>query len=300
MKHMKQQLISLKTRDKLGLEGIFFSPEGLRTGNAVLHLHDWFGWFYSDWDYILNAARYLVGRGHSFLSINTRGCGSAWTSPPVLGLSAASSEARWMGGRYELFHECIDDVQAGIDFLIGQACPDIVLEGVGLGASKAVHYQSEVQNPKVKSVVINSPRDFVGEEMARPSFEQTLSVAEHMIAKGEGSQLVASFFGHRVSALSYASKFGVEGRVSGIHWLDALRERPHHPVERVSSPILVLRVLTHDAMCRSDFLSSIEGRATGRCESIDIQKLRQKYAPQSDINRILAEAISDWVDDVLP
>lgn len=298
---MKQQLINLRTRDRLNLQGVFFCPDTVaRTGNAVLHLHDWFGWFYSDWEYVFNTAQYLADQGHCFLSMNTRGCGAAWTCPSILGLTHPPSQTRWLGGGYELFDECIQDIRAGIAFLIGEACPDIVLEGVGLGASKAVYYQSYVQDPKVKSVIVNSPRDFVGTEISQPDFEQTLSNAERLLAGGKGDEPVAKIFGHPVSASSYLGKFGVDARNKGIHWLDVLREQSPHPIDRISDPVLVLRALEEDELCKSDFLPLIKGRVIGRCETTDVKTLYQEYAPQNDINRVLAEVICDWVDDILP
>jgi len=297
---VKQQMTNFWTKDGLALQGVFFSPDGPKTGNAVLHLHDWFARFQSDWEFLLSTAQYLVDHGHCLLSINTRGHGVAWTWPPILGLSLASLQTGWLGGGYELFDECIYDIQAGVDFLIGEACPDIVLEGIGLGASKAVYYQSHTQNPKVKSLVLLQPRDYVGFEISQPSFKQILSAAEQLIAQGKGDEVVTRILGYSVSASSYYSKFGKDARSKGLHWLNALREESPHQIDTISDPVLVLRILEEDELSKPEFLTLIERRAAGRCDVLDAQTLYSEYAPQKDPNQILGEAICDWVDDVLP
>jgi len=300
---MEQTLVNLKTKDDVTLRGVFFQPEHKpRSGNAVLHIHDWFGSFLDEYNFVYRTAEYLTCEGHCFLAINTRGSGVAWAWPQTLGLDAMSAPKTWMGGAFDLFDDCVQDIQVGIDFLNNEGCPDIVLEGIGLGASKVIHYQSETLNPKVKSIIINNPKDYVGLEMSQQDFEEKLVTAQNILSNERDSNVfVTKLLGYPLCAASYVNIFGPTGRRKGIHWLIGLREEQPHDLDKITSPILVIRPFFDDSiLCKFDYLELIKRRVVGRCETIDAHPLYLRSNSWNNPNEALAETISEWVGDVLP
>lgn len=64
-----------------------------------------------------------------------------------------------IGNTYELFDDCIEDLQAYIDFVKNCGYKHIVLGGHSYGANKVIYYLSKNQSEKIDKYILISPTD---------------------------------------------------------------------------------------------------------------------------------------------
>ena len=64
-----------------------------------------------------------------------------------------------IGNTYELFENCVEDLQAYIDFVNDCGYKHIILGGHSYGANKVIYYLSKNQNEKIDKYILISPTD---------------------------------------------------------------------------------------------------------------------------------------------
>ena len=205
---MKTEFVRFLAQDGVELQGLYFSPADSTALKGVLHVHGFAGNFYEH-RFIDHLARALTQSGYAFLTFNNRGHDylsdlltkedSGWTYVP--------------GGRaYELFDECLYDIDAALQFLHGRGVREVCLQGHSSGANKVVFHQYRRQSRNVPALILLSPNDDIGlQEDARGNrFEEILQIARGLVKAGRGDELMPEGPSYPISASSYLDYFGPE------------------------------------------------------------------------------------------
>ncbi len=83
-----------------------------------------------------------------------------------------------IGNTYDLFDNCLEDLQAYIDWAKKTGFKRIILGGHSYGANKVVYYLSKNQNEKIEKYVLISPTDLdILKDNERKSAEKLLPIA---------------------------------------------------------------------------------------------------------------------------
>jgi len=181
------ELIKTKTEDKVILNGLYVACEKHRP--IVLHLHGFEGDFFNN-AFVDIVAKKLHANGFGFLSIQTRGTASEYALDVDLGNDIGVKKC---GAHYELLEEAYRDIDAGVNFLVGEGYSNIVLQGHSLGTIKVVRYMFEGKlKGSVKKLVLLAPFDknYLAEEFTGGRWASYVKKAEEATQGGLGTQMI--------------------------------------------------------------------------------------------------------------
>ena len=77
----------------------------------------------------------------------------------VVRIDTKTKSGNPIGCTYELFNNCLEDLQAYIDWAKSEGYKHIILGGHSYGANKVVYYLSKNQNEKIDKYILISPTD---------------------------------------------------------------------------------------------------------------------------------------------
>ena len=125
----------------------------------------------------------LEREGISFIYAHNSGAFHRMDSP--------SSSGKILGNTYELFDDCIQDLQAFVDYAKSSGFKKIVLGGHSYGTNKVVYYLSENQEEDIDSYILLSPTDTtVLKDHERVSAEKLMPIALKMKEEGKLDELI--------------------------------------------------------------------------------------------------------------
>jgi pimeloyl-ACP methyl ester carboxylesterase len=236
---MKGDFCRIITSDGLELQGLFVTPEGGTADTSVLHIHGLAGNFYEN-RFLDHVAQAVASEGMNFLTANTRG--HDYISDFICEALEGTKEYRQIGGIYEIFSECTQDITAWVDFLKARGSTRLVLQGHSHGALKAVYYLHKTDEPTVKGLILLSPSDDFGCQRARigERFDEALEVARQMIDQDNGRELMpGEYFHYPVSAATYFDIFKHDSDL-GMFNLAGTDRRQFEEIESIRLPVLVI------------------------------------------------------------
>ena len=209
---MNGELVRVITSDGLELQGLLATPKGGPVDTSLLHIHGLAGNFYENRlvDYV---AEEVVRSKTNFLSANNRG--HDYISDFIYQQADAPLAYKQIGGIYEIFEECILDIQAWIELLKARGTRRIILQGHSHGALKAVYHIYNSDIPDIAGLVLLSPSDDFGMQRSRlgDRFGEALTVAADLVSQGKGASLMPEeYFHYPISARTYMDIFS-----SGSH-----------------------------------------------------------------------------------
>jgi pimeloyl-ACP methyl ester carboxylesterase len=289
---VKGELIRVWTEDELQLQGLYCTPETASGLPAVLHVHGASSNFYRS-QFLDALADELTDKGYSFLSANTRGhdiMNKVYARDPAA--------TRRLGVAFELFGDCLLDLKAWLDFLLGRGHGQAVLLGHSFGALKVAFYQSETDDELVKALILMSPADlrFLPQTM-RAEMEERLAWAREMVAQGRGEALLSG------PPLPYPMS------AATIHSLFLLGEsdifkfgRPDEPwgaIAGLRCPILALIGTVAEFTIRDpeEAMAILKSKALSspRCDTVVLQGAPHNYRGHE---AQVTEVIANWLEDV--
>jgi len=209
------ELVKTTTEDGLYLHGFF--KKGEKNNYAVLHIHGFEGDFFSN-SFITVETNALKENGHSFLSVQTRGTGQEFEIQTVEG------ESKSYGSHFELLKEAYMDIDAWIEFLVENGYHNIVLQGLSLGAVKAVRYLAEGKHTKyVKKLILLSPFDVhaLAEIVTDGKYKEYIRMAKQKIEHKNGREIIPeAYVNVRMSYQTYASWLTLDHFGKMFHFAD--------------------------------------------------------------------------------
>ncbi len=209
---LTEEIVSTTSEDGFRLEGVQIqSINGSDRPTAIVCIHGSHVNFYLP--VYLNLGRKLARQGYTFLSVNTRGHDFGSLLFPQTFKSTtgeAFTTVRLSGSAWERFGEIPFDLAAWVDFVVMRDFEGVVLMGHSLGATKAIYYQAERQDPRVRGVIAASP--------GRHDVDDRLkTLAEQMVIEGRGEELLPVDEGEpsiwRLSAASYLEEMRIGAHV---------------------------------------------------------------------------------------
>jgi len=198
------KLVTSLTKDNIWLQGLFCEPK-TKSKKAILHIHGLQGNFYEN--YFIDPISVKANKkGIGFLTVNQHGSGyrqDYWFKD--------FSDTKMFGGNYELFEECVLDIDAWINFLRSKGYTEIFLQGHSLGALKVVYYQAKKENPLIKALILLAPADLFGlwKGTVGKKGDYFLKLAKKHISKKQGEKIIPEkAVGYPISAKTFYNFYG--------------------------------------------------------------------------------------------
>ena len=297
--HVKTEFVRFFTDDNVELQGLYFAPSSTPARAGVLHVHGLAGTFYEN-RFVDYVAKMLVDRGYAFLTFNNRG-------HDYMADLLKKEDAAWTyldgGGAYEVFADCVYDIDAALQFLQHQGVVDVCLLGHSSGANKVVFYQSRRKNEDVQSVILLSPNDDVGlhRHAVGEDFEELLQTARGMVEESKGDHLMpeGSFFAYPISANTYLAFFGPESKRDTFPFRNPQAE--FEELSTIACPLLILFGNVNEYVLQDldETLALLERKAnaSSRVDTGIIDGAPHTYLGREEE---LSTVIAKWLDDVMP
>jgi pimeloyl-ACP methyl ester carboxylesterase len=100
-----------------------------------------------------------------------------------------------IGNTYDLFDNCLEDLQAYVDFAKGCGFKHIILGGHSYGANKVVYYLSQNQKEKIDKYILISPTDTSRlKDHEQKSAEELMPIALKLKKEGRLDDIMPTFF----------------------------------------------------------------------------------------------------------
>ncbi len=203
--------------------------------NLILHIHGMSGDIYTN-SFYPYMHDYYPKNGNSFLAVEHRGTHSV-TEFDKNGLYLN------IGNTYEIFEDCVYDIQGWIDTAKGMGFKNIWLQAHSLGPSKIAYYINQVKTTDIKGLIFLSPSDMVGlvnypEELERHTM--LLQEAKDLVNAGKPDQVLSDkLWGENLlSAKSYLSFFGDNAKDAIFNFL--MPELGFEVVNKIKLPIIAI------------------------------------------------------------
>jgi pimeloyl-ACP methyl ester carboxylesterase len=202
---MKTTFCRVNTSDKLRLDGLLFELER-KSKIGILHLPGRAGNFYAN-GFLDAMVQVYIDSGFGFLSVNTRG------HDHIADFRIGQTEQlRRIGAAFDIFEECVLDIDAWLEFFRARGYEKIILQGHSQGGSRAVYFLNQKLQSDIVALVLASPADAAGllKKYSKQFFENDLVKAQDMVVQGRGGELlpckIRDFY--YVSAKSFVDEFG--------------------------------------------------------------------------------------------
>ena len=286
------ELVRVWTEDGLQLQGLYCAPGATSDLPAVLHLHGACSNFYRS-QFLDSLADELMERGQAFLTGNTRGhdiMNSVYSRDPTA--------TKRIGVAYEVFEECLLDIEAWLDFLVQRGHGGTVLLGHSFGAHKAAFYQSERGDERVRGLILMSPADqALWVEAMGSEAELMLSSASEKVSSAQGDALVhAGPAPYPLSARTLHSLF-VTAKPDIFRF--SKPDEPWQVVSRLSCAILITMGTVAEFISTSPqaALATLKAKAvsSSRCDTVVLEGAPHNYrGHEAEVNKV----IMGWLRDV--
>ena len=199
---MNYPVVSVKTKDGIDLEGLFFEPEN-HTDLIKIHIHGTSGSFFFNTYYekLINSSLEL---GISHLNTNNRGAGVYEVEKGTIS----------HGASLEKFEDCVQDIETWIEFALAKGYKRVILEGHSFGTEKSVYYMNRGTHAgKVVAVILMGFSDNVGtqQKYEKKIGHNYFDEANSLVKQGKGEYLLADMGGLAgelpISAQTYLNFF---------------------------------------------------------------------------------------------
>jgi alpha-beta hydrolase superfamily lysophospholipase len=207
-------------------------------------------------------AEKLSSGGIGFLYGHTRGFSQ------INYLTNTDGERKRYGTAYEIFDECLLDVDLFVDTVLELGYKKLVLLGHSLGCNKVIYYISEesTDRPEIAGVILASPPDLVGLEKM-PEYQENYSelaaeATENMKNGNPRKILRSEIWGeYELSSQTYLSLYSDDGKSDNLPVL----KNPEHfsELEKIKVPTLAFMGENDDIKIRTivDDLALIKSKA---------------------------------------
>lgn len=240
---MKQfYLAEIVTKDTLVHQGLFFHPSRKATdgkpSKAILWVHGLTDNFYGDLGMIEVFVDSLGEYGWAVASFNTRGHDIVTSVKKIDSASPKGHTSLTIGSGYEIFSDCIFDIDAGISFLAEQGFGDVVIAGASTGANKVCYYAGTTKDPRVAGVLLVSPISDVPIEVKSAQYKVNVKRMKTLVKQGKGEMLFDGVSYLPLTPARYLSLFESGGTEDVF---DYYRENPKLTAfSRIKQPLCVV------------------------------------------------------------
>jgi pimeloyl-ACP methyl ester carboxylesterase len=224
--------VQVKTDDGYHFKGLLSESE--KKGDvAIVHIHGMSGDFYTNpyysamyTGYPKNGIAFLAGENRGTHSITQFKKGDAYVNT---------------GNAFEKFEECVDDIQAWVDFAKKLGYKKIWLQSHSLGPSKVAYYMDKRKPKDVSGLVWLSPSDMIGlvhDPEGAADHKKMFPEAKKLVKAGKSSQVLShKLWGEYVlSAGTYLNFFDKKSNTAIFNY--GLPELGWDVVNSIKVPVL--------------------------------------------------------------
>lgn len=233
----KFSILEATTKDGLVHQGMYFEP-AKKEKRALLWVHGLTDNFYGDMGMVEAFVDTLGKEGWGIASFNTRGH-DVVTSVKKLDPSKPKGYTSLnMGAGYEVFADCVHDIDAGISFLAKEGFSEVVIAGSSTGANKVCYYAGTKKDPRVVGVILVSPISDVPIESKTEHYRANLERVKKLIQEGRGEVLLDDVSYLALTPNRYVSLYE-PGSVEDV--FDYYNEKPKLTIfSQINTPLAVV------------------------------------------------------------
>ena len=204
------KFISTSTSDGLRLHGAISETEDKE--NIIIHIHGMAGDFYQNPYSPLMFEKYLIAN-IAFLAGENRGTHLATLFNTING------DSKIIGNSYEIFEDCVYDIQAWVDSAKNLGYENIWLQGHSLGTSKIAYYISTKPDRNIAGLILISPSDMielVHDPEGQKDHDLLYPEAKFLMSENKPNQLLSNLlWGYdRLSAQTYLNFFSDDSKTA--------------------------------------------------------------------------------------
>lgn len=205
---MKQfYFAEIVTKDKLKHQGIYFAPSK-KGKRAILWQHGLSATFYGEPPLSEALANACEREGWGYAFFNNRGHDLLAGTRKMDGTPPYGYSYYPAGAGQEVFTESVWDIEAGIEFLVGEGYSETILVGHSTGANKACYFAATQKNPHVVGVVLSGPMSDRLSAIKDPEkFKKDLAHMHELIDAGKGDELLVGYHFFPLTAKRFISLF---------------------------------------------------------------------------------------------
>lgn len=228
------KIVTTKSTDGIYYRGILSeadNPKGI-----IIHIHGMSGSPIQETYYETMYEEYPKA-GWSFLASDHRGTGS------ITQFDSEKGETLNIGNAFEIFEDCIHDIQGFINFAKESGYKRIWLQAHSLGPSKTAYYMNQIKSTDVEGLIWISPSDMVGlvhDPIGIKDHEKLLPEAKKLVEENKPKQLLSNYLweGVMLSSQSYLSFFGENAKDAIFNYHNP--ELGFEVVNSINVPVLAL------------------------------------------------------------
>lgn len=184
--HIKITNHKIYSTDNIELDSFLFEPKK-GTDKIIIHIHGKEGHFMQN-NFVIEMGYGYPIHGYSFLTFNNRGHDYI---ADLIKKSATGFTSVMGGSAYDIFEDCIYDIDGVVNYVKDLGYNQIILQGHSLGPHKSCYYIHKKQSSMVAKVILISTSDILFQLNEVPNWEQVSGQAKQMIEEGRGKELMA-------------------------------------------------------------------------------------------------------------
>ncbi len=238
------ELINTQTKDELKLYGNITHTEA--KDSIIIHIHGMSGDFYTN-SYYPFMHDYYSKNNIAFLAGENRGVHS-------IKLTTKGNDFVNIGNAFEIFEECIHDIQVWIDYAEQSGYKKIYLQGHSLGPSKISYYVDQVNPKNIVGLIYISPSDMLGlvhDEYGNKDHKILYPEAKKLVAEGKGDQILSHILweSEYLSANTYLNFFSDISKTAIFNY--GRQDLGWDVVNRIYLPVLAITGTKDDGIVTS-------------------------------------------------
>lgn len=247
------QIVKTTTSDNHIFSGLYSKADNSK--GIIIHIHGMAASIYSNSFYSKMHEKYAEN-GWSFVVGEHRGTHS------VVDFASSDGSVKTCGNTFEIFEDCVIDIQAWIDWAKAQGYSKILLQGHSLGCSKIAYYLANQQND-VAAAIWLSPTDIKGRHaMSKNKIknQEQLEEAQQLVIANKGRALLTDLYQGwaTLSAQTVLSLFG-ENSNSHIFYYPEMDLSLNQVLSKINIPVLAFTGTTdHGVVTSSDPYTAME------------------------------------------
>jgi pimeloyl-ACP methyl ester carboxylesterase len=279
-----EELVYTTAEDGLELAGVIIRPANLSNVPVPLvWVHGAGANFYMR-PYV-RLAHALAQRGYHSLIGNNRGHDFGF----FVGFD--NDQPRYAGQGWEYFDQSPRDIAGWITFLAQRGFAEVILVGHSLGAVKAVFYQAQRQDARVRGVVSASAPARL-EQYSR--IESLRALAAQMVRDGRGQDLLpwgSIPGGGTLSAQTYANRAMSHLDMYGLHTTSPL-------IAKINCPLLAIYGTNESSVGSEEDLDRARAHANPHY-GIETELIEGANHVYADHEEDVARKIDEWIRKIV-
>lgn len=234
----------------------------------------------------------LSARGHGFIYGHNRG------HSHISDFKKKNGSWVRIGAAYEVFDECIYDIDLWVKKAIDLGYKEVVLMGHSIGANKVLYYMSKVDGLPIKAMILASPSDMAGEtRVGKNNYDVLKKEAEENIKSGDPNKLLSKLLDDwfLVSSKTFINSF-IDG--TNADNLPFSKDKgKYEQLSKIKTPILIFYGSKEDSKdCDINYrLNMVKKRAINCsvCETHIISNANHAYG---GCEKELSNLISSYIE----